>query len=69
MYMQGVLIFLSLVCTRVVWARVKEAAAKLQYSAVRRSSTSRTQVGDEVPLRVKQQIKTAELGGSKLGDH
>ena len=56
-------------CTRVVWARVKEAAAKLQYSAVSRSSTSRTQGGDEVPLRVKQEIKTAELGGSKLGDH
>ena len=57
-------------CTRVVWARVKEAAAKLQYSAVSRSSTtSRTQGGDEVPLRDKQEIKTAELGGSKLGDH
>ena len=52
-----------------VWARVKEAVAKLQYTAVRRSSTSRTQGGDEVPLRVKQEIKTAELRGSKLGDH
>ena len=52
-----------------VWARVKEAAAKLQYSAVRTSSTTRTQGGDEVPLRDKQEIKTAELGGSKLGDH
>ena len=47
-----------------VWARVKEAVAKLQYSAVSRSSTR-----DEVPLRDKQEIKTAELGGSKLGDH